>query len=95
MYSCLTVTRLIRQQVRTSSFTLLEAAGAYEEYVQLSDCDEIDKTTGKISQFCGNVSTTYWKSFISHISYWSKGERLRLNKRLKIIHNAVNIGKFI
>ena len=29
------------------TFTLIEAAGAAEEYVQLSDCDEIDKTTGK------------------------------------------------
>ena len=32
------------------TFTLIEAAGAAEEYVQLSNCDEIDKTTALISQ---------------------------------------------
>ncbi len=32
------------------TFTLIEAAGAAEDYIQLSSCDEIDKTTAKISQ---------------------------------------------
>ena len=32
------------------TFVLIEAAGAAEDYSQLSSCDEIDKTTAKISQ---------------------------------------------
>jgi len=33
-----------------STFTLIEAAGASEEYPPLKDCDEVDRTTAKISQ---------------------------------------------